>query len=109
LRATHLAFVADALHAYLEATYDKRGMVTQIERKDSSNTLLQSQENEYDARGRLWQVTELYKDPGQTCRYNGAKRFAESVNADPSATTVPIARVRRSALAMSMFDGDLSS
>ncbi len=56
----------NALSHYETTDYDKAGHVTKIERRDSGDTLLERREFAYDERGRLFEVTDLYKDPGTT-------------------------------------------
>jgi YD repeat-containing protein len=58
--------VTNALGHYTETTYDKAGRVTKVERKDSSNNLLQRRSFFYDERGRLWKTSDLRKDPGSS-------------------------------------------
>lgn len=56
----------NALSHYEEQDYDKAGNVTEIRRKDSSNNLLQRSTRSFDERNRLYEVSELYKDPSTT-------------------------------------------
>lgn len=56
----------DALGHYTEVDYDENGNVTEIRRKDSSNTLLMRSTKSYDTRNRLYQTSDLRKDPSTT-------------------------------------------
>ncbi len=58
--------VTNALGHYTETTYDKAGRVTKVERKDSSDTVLQRRSFFHDERGRLWKISDLRKEPGTT-------------------------------------------
>ena len=51
---------------YIEWTRNKNGRVTKVARKDSSNNELARRSYYLDARGRLWKVSDLRKDPGTT-------------------------------------------
>ena len=57
---------ANALSHYEETDTDKAGNVTEIRRKDASNTLLQRSTRAFDERNRLYQTSDLYKDPSTT-------------------------------------------
>jgi RHS repeat-associated protein len=53
----------NALGHYRTWNYDKAGNVVQIARRNSSDTLLQRRNQQFDQRGRRWQTGDLRKDP----------------------------------------------
>ena len=61
----------NALSHYTEWTFDKAGRVTQVDRKDSSDNLLQREERFYDERGRHWK-TEAYRDDPTATSFSDA-------------------------------------
>ena len=78
----------DPLGHYATTTYDERGMATQVARYNSSDTQLQRRSFQYDARGRLWEIADLHKDPGSTysdsvTEYNRYKTGHVHIVTDP--------------------------
>jgi len=61
-----LTRVTDELGHYTAYTLDENGNVTRIEKKDSSNNVLQRESYAFDERNRLYEISALFKDPSTT-------------------------------------------
>ncbi len=56
----------DPIGHYAEVSLNKNGRVTRLRRYDSADVLLQERNYDYDERGRLWEISDVHKDPGTT-------------------------------------------